>query len=214
MAIEITKANDVQITNTKLRNYTEQIFKQGLSIKKSFAKIATILVKIEDSKCYEADGYESVQDYALKVLGWKSANTYAMLKVGRDYLDPKTAESVLPHETGNDYSTSQLQALLPLKSVDTAKDLAGNGEISPDMTVKEIKNVVKTFKAGTTKSEGEDTNKETSENNDDKDAIEIPAWSILYSFEIMQDAKNGNITFMLDGEETSKNSIIDILKKF
>lgn len=213
MAIEITKANDVQITNTKLRNYTEQIFKQGLSIKKSFAKIATILVKIEDSKCYEADGYESVQDYALKVLGWKSANTYAMLKVGRDYLDPKTAESVLPHETGNDYSTSQLQALLPLKSVDTAKDLAGNGEISPDMTVKEIKNVVKTFKAGTAKSEGEDTNKETPENNDDKDTIEISAWSILHSFEIMQDA-NGNITFMLDGEETSKNNIIDILKKF
>lgn len=213
MAVEIIKSNEVQISNTKLRNYTEQIFKQGLNIKKAFAKVATILVKIDDSKCFEADGFESVQDYALQVFGWKQATTYAMLRIGREYIDGKTLESVLPHETGNDYSNSQLQALLPLKSVETAKALAEKEIINPEMTVKEIKKIVKDYKAGNSKSTSENEDTEITENNDDKDTIEISAWSILHSFEIMQDA-NGNITFMLDGEETSKNNIIDIINKF
>lgn len=212
MAVEIIKSNEVQISNTKLRNYTEQIFKQGLNIKKAFAKVATILVKIDDSKCFESDGFESVQDYALQVFGWKQATTYAMLRIGREYIDGKTLESVLPHETGNDYSNSQLQALLPLKSVETAKALAEKEIINPEMTVKEIKKIVKDYKADNFKSTSENEDTEITENND-KDTIEIPAWSILHSFEIMQDA-NGNITFMLDGEETSKNNIIDIINKF
>lgn len=214
MAVEIIKSNDVQITNTKLRNFTEQIFKQGLNIRKAFAKVATILVKIDDSKCFEQDGFESVQDYALQVFGWKQATTYAMLRIGREYIDGKTLESVLPHEVGNDYSNSQLQALLPLKSVDTAKALAEKNVINPEMTVKEIKKVVKDYKGGNSSDESEAENKEVEEfANSESETVEANAWSILHSFEIMQDA-DGNITFMYDGTEVKKEAILEVLEKF
>ena len=214
MAVEIIKSNEVQITNTKLRNFTEQIFKQGLNIKKAFAKVATILVKIDDAKCYEQDGFESVQDYALQVFGWKQATTYAMLRIGREYIDGKTLESVLPHSEGNDYSNSQLQALLPLKSVETAKALAEQDIINPEMTVKEIKKVVKDYKNGNSNSESENEDSEIEENsNGESEAIEANAWSIIHSFEIMKDSDD-NITFMFDGEETTKEEIIKILENF
>lgn len=214
MAVEIIKSNEVQISNTKLRNYTEQIFKQGLNIKKAFAKVATILVKIDDSKCFEADGFESVQDYALQVFGWKQATTYAMLRIGREYIDGKTLESVLPHETGNDYSNSQLQALLPLKSVETAKALAEKEIINPEMTVKEIKKIVKDYKAGNSKSTGENEDTEIAENTDgNSDTIEAVAWTMIHSVEILQ-MSDGNITFMLDGEEVEKGDILLMLDEF
>lgn len=214
MAVEIIKTNEVQITNTKLRNFTEQIFKQGLNIKKAFAKVATILVKIDDSKCFEQDGFESVQDYALQVFGWKQATTYAMLRIGREYIDGKTLESVLPHEAGNDYSNSQLQALLPLKSVDTAKALAEKNVINPEMTVKEIKKVVRDYKGGNSSSESENENTQAEEStNGESETIKTNAWSILHSFEIMQDAE-GNITFMYDGTEVEKSAILEVLEKF
>ena len=213
MAVEIIKSNEIQLTNSKLKAFTEQIFKQGLNIKKAFAKVATILVKIDDSKCYEQDGFESVQDYALQVFGWKKATTYAMLRIGREYIDGKTLESVLPHEIGNDYSNSQLQALLPLKSVETAKKLAEKDIINPEMTVKEIKKVVKDYK-GCDKSESDRV--EGSENsanesvNEENEAVEARAWEIVHTIEMMKDA-DGNIFFMFDGAETTKEAIIEAL---
>ena len=217
MSVEIIKNNEeIQLTNTKLRNYTEQIYKQGLNIKKAFARVATILVKIDDSKCYEQDGFESVHDYALQVVGWKHATTSAMLRIGREYIDGKTLESVLPHVAGNDYSNSQLQALLPLKSVDTAKTLAEREIISPEMTVKEIKKIVKDYKAGSNVSEGEATNTEIGEDSDDnanEDVIDAKGWSIKHSFEIME-SNDGSISFMLDGEESTKEELIKIIESF
>ena len=203
-----TKIAETPITNIKLRKFTEQIFKQGLSIKKSFARIAVILVKIDECKCYEQDGFESVQDYAEKVLGWKKANTYAMLRVGRDYIDGKTYESVLPHGE-NDYSTSQLQALLPLKSVETAQQLAEENTINPDMTVKEIKEVVKRVT-------GKIVNDEKTVNDSEEiesEPVEANTSTLLHTFQVMQDS-NGVIFFMYDGTEVEKDAILSVLDNF
>lgn len=210
MTNEMMKVNEVEITNTKLRNFTEQIHKQGQNIQKSFAKVAAILTKIDDSKCYEQDGFESVHDYTNKVFGWKKANSYAMLKVGREYIDGKTLESVLPHETGNDYSTSQLQALLPLKSVDTVKELAEREEISPAMSVREIKEVVKAYK---NKDEIVDVEGEESETADTPETLEAVAYTVINSIELVSDADGKNY-ILCDGEKVSKELIIDLISTF
>lgn len=204
----ITKFDETTISNRKLQNYTKQIFNQGLSIKKSFAKIAVILVKIDESKCYEQDGFESVQDYANKVLGWKQANTYAMLKVGREYLDSKTYESVLPHgET--DYSTSQLQALLPLKSVDKAKELAEHKEISPDMTVKAIKDVVKQYtgKSSNVESESEDTQESE---NEASEIVDVDFYKVDHEVKLATD-KDGNKVVLFDDVVCTLESVIEAI---
>lgn len=211
MAVDIIKANEVTITNRKLQNFTEQIYKQGLNIKKAFAKVAVILVKIDDCKCYEQDGFESVQDYALKVFGWKAATTYNMLRIGREYIDGKTLESVLPHEEGNDYSNSQLQALLPLKSVDTAKTLAEKDIISPDMTVKEIKDVVKNYKADNTKSSGKSEDTKDEENDSaESEMIEAPAWSTEHIIEVIKYA-DGTKAFLFDDVEIAREDLINMI---
>ena len=214
MTVEIIKNGEVQISNNKLRNFTEQIFKQGLNVKKAFAKVANILVKIDETKCYEQDGFESVQDYALQVFGWKQATTYAMLRIGRDYIDGKTLESVLPHEAENDYSNSQLQALLPLKSVDTAKALAERHIISPEMTVKEIKKVVKDYKGGNSKDEGETEGSKIEESsNGESESVKVNSWTILHTFDVMQDTE-GKVIFICDSEELEKTALIEMLEKF
>lgn len=208
MTTEIIKNYENTIQNTKLRNFTEQIYKQGLNIKKSFARVAAILVKIDESKCYEQDGFTSVQDYAEKVLGWKQANTYAMLKVGRDYIDGKTYESVLPHADGNDYSTSQLQALLPLKSVDVAKELAESETITPNMTVKQIKDVVKAYNH---KDDTEANTEEVSEDSESKEIIDVTPFTVLHTIQIVKDA-DGVTFFMVDGEEQRyADAVADLL---
>lgn len=207
----ITKFDETTITNKKLQGFTKQIFAQGLSIKKSFAKIAVILVKIDESKCYEQDGFESVQDYANKVLGWKQANTYAMLKVGREYLDSKTFESVLPHgET--DYSTSQLQALLPLKSVDKAKELAEREEIAPEMTVKAIKDVVKQYTGKAANGEGE--KEDTQESKDEaSEIVDVDYYKVDHEIKLAID-KDGNKVILFDDVVCTTESVIEAIENW
>lgn len=159
---------NTEFKNTKLRNYTNQIYKQGLSIKKSYARIASILAKIDTSKCYEMDGFESIHDYSKKVLGINKSTSYAFLKIGYEYIDSKSFESVLKHDEGNDFSMSQLQAVLPLKSVDVAKELAEHNEINPNMSVKEIKEVVKNYK-------NEGTETEEKEEQEKQEIIDVEA---------------------------------------
>ena len=202
--------NNMVITNTKLRKYTEQIYKQGVNIKKSFARVAVILARIEDSKCYEQDGFESVHDYAFQIFGWKKANSYAMLKVGREYIDGKTYESILPHETGNDYSTSQLQALLPLKSVELAKRLAEKEEINPSMTVAQIKAVVKEYKD----SQSDVTDSESNDSvNESDDVVEVNGYITLNEIKLVE-TKDGKRLIMCDDVVVTRESIISLIDKF
>ncbi len=188
-------SNELQITNyefknKKLQSYTNNIFKQGLSIKKSYARIAVTLAKIELSKCYVMDGFESVHDYSRQVLGINKSTSYAFLKIGNEFIDQKSLESVLAHDENNDFSISQLQALLPLKSVDTAKELAEARTINPDMSVKEIKEVVKNVISPS--EEKESTNSDISDGGiievtDD----EIQNFTVESILELATD-KNGN----------------------
>lgn len=145
MTTEITNTAR-EFKNKKLRDYTNQIYKAGGTIKKAYARISVILNKIDLSQCYQLDGFDNVHDYSREVLGLNQSTSYALLAIGRSYIDAKTFESVLKHDDGNDFSTSQLQALLPLKSIEKAQELAENGDITPDMTVKEIKELVKSLK--------------------------------------------------------------------
>lgn len=207
MTTEIIRNEEIAISNTKLRKFTEDIFKQGLNIKKSLARVAVILVKIDESKCYEQDGFESVQDYAARVLGWKQASTYAMLRVGRDYLDGKTYESVLPHGD-TDYSTSQLQALLPLKSVEKAKELAEENIINPDMTVKAIKDVVKNYTGKNVNVETQEDDTEEKENG----VIETPAYEVVVRVEVIRKS-DGTTAILLNDSEVVFETAIDAIYK-
>ncbi len=196
MAIELVNMNEVTFKNSKLQRFTEQIFKQGLNIKKSFARIAVTLAQIEDSKCYEMDGFESTADYAEKILGIKYVQTRALIRVGREFIDSKSLESVLPHDENKDYTTTQLQALLPLGTVSYAQELAEDEKINPYMTVKEIKEVVKNELHPHKESEESD---ESEENATSNDVADVDAYKLEFSIEFGTD-KNGNAVCLCGDE--------------
>lgn len=204
----IIKPYTCEITNTKLRRYTEQIFRQGLNIKKAYAQISVILAKIDTAKCYEADGFESVHDYSKQVLGLNQSTSYALLKIGYEYIDSKSLESVLKHEQGNDYSTSQLQALLPLKSVDKAKELAEKDIINPDMSVKDIKGIVKDIVKP--KSESEVIDAESVSEYSENEQVQTKSYQLEFSIEFgcMEDGTHMAICGVNDDDIVSYEECI------
>lgn len=205
-------SNELQITNRefkskKLQQLTNSIYKQGLSIKKSYARIAIALSKIDESKCYEIDGFESVHDYAKQVLGINKSTSYAFLKIGYEYVDSKSLESVLKHDEGNDYSISQLQAILPLKSVDTAKELAESNYINPDMSVKEIKEAVDNYINPKERDEEGEENEQI-----EVEAVEESSIEVLDTIAICKDS-DGHIVYMINDEIATLKEVEQIISE-
>lgn len=154
MSAEIQVMATPSIQNKQLKKFTNQIFKMGMNIRNNMLGIAYTLAQIDESGCFFDDGFESVHEYAEKVCGIKRAQSYAMVKAGRNYIAPVTGSnafkvaSVLSHEPTKDYSLSQIQALLPLNDVELAKSWSYDGVIDSEMTVQEIKQLVKAYRKG------------------------------------------------------------------
>lgn len=208
--MEIIKVNRTTLNeivhDEQLKAYTEMLAGELVSMHHYMLRASVILAAIADSGCYKADGFETVHDYTRAVLNLKRAQSYALLKVGREYVNTETFQSLLPHEEGNDYSASQLQALLPLKSVDTATELAEEGVINPDMTVTEIKAAVKAYrdslKGGDSDepadSEGSGEILDESESSDGDTPVR--RWICTHEVRIGYYEDNGDAVAYLDGE--------------
>lgn len=166
---ELVKEN-VEISNKDLKGYTTKIKKCGENIRKNYIKIAHLLNKVDSTECYLDDGFVDTQDYASKVLGIQKTTCYNLLKIAKDYINEDGTRTVLTTE-GQDFWCSQVQALLPL-GVDEAKTLCEAGEITPDMSVRQIKKIVAANR--TVESEDEDEDEVTGEVVNESDEEIIP----------------------------------------
>lgn len=142
-AIDLSMFNSIQ--NEELRSKTSEIAIQGLNARKAALHIAALVAEVKANKdlwCAEFDGTTSTDkfvSYGAKYLGVKKAQLFAMAKVGENLIaDDK--KSIIAHENDIDYTITQLQKLVSLDT-ETVKALDKSGEISPDMTAKEIANV-------------------------------------------------------------------------
>lgn len=138
---ELTTITTQKLTNKELKDYTKKLKNCGDNIRKNYIKISFLLNEIESTECYLDDGFEDTIDYASKVLNIQKTTTYNLLKIGKEFIAENGERTVLT-DKGNDYGVSQLQALLPL-GVDKAKELHNNEVISPEMSVRQIKGIVK-----------------------------------------------------------------------
>ena len=198
------------IKSDMLREYTMMLARELQNMHTYMLRASVVLVAIEDSKCYEEDGFESIHHYTNEVLGIKKAQSYAILKVGREFVDSSNMESVLPHPAGNDYTMTQLQALLPLKSVDTAKELANNNIINPDMTVSQIKNAIADYKPNSKKSNNDVDNTssdtdttEVNEGGDIKNEPSVRTFKIEHTIKIGHYEDTGEPIAIVDGDTVS-----------
>lgn len=133
-------------TNKALNVATKKIATITTKVGKSLYEIAHILNGIETKKLFEEDGFKNTADYAIQTFGYKKSMAYNLIKIGKEYTSPETLESNLPHEE-KDFSTSQIVEVLPLKDREKVVELVEQGEITPDMSCREIKKVVKSLTA-------------------------------------------------------------------
>lgn len=138
---------NVTIKNGALQKETQRIIDALNDAKNSLYIVAFTLNKINTGKLYEADGFADIYDYGNTVFGYKRAMVNNMIRVGANYLtsDGHGVKSLMAH-SDTDYSVSQMQELLTIP-VDDAKQLDEAGKINPDMTTKEIRDVVSAYRA-------------------------------------------------------------------
>ena len=221
MENEISVKEMPEIQNKELKKYTNRIQRLGMNIRSNMLAIAYTIAQIDASGCYADDGFESVHEYTAAVYGIKKAQSYAMLSVGRDYLTQVNSknfavETILDHTSGKDYSLSQVQALLPLKDANKAVDLSVKGVISSDMTVKQIKDIVKEIR-GVGKSEGGEGIEDPGVGDTLTKATEETTYTIEHEVKLGH-YMNGTIYISVDGKEYDNevvfNDIIDLLTRF
>jgi hypothetical protein len=107
-------------------------------------------------------------------------------------------------EKGNDYGVSQLQILLPL-GVEKAKELHDDEVISPDMSVRQLKEIIKA-----------ETKGETEPEDDDDDAIDTTGEEtneehirIIADIQILEDG-----TTLVNGDDGDDlNELYDAIKE-
>lgn len=167
--MELTTRNTNIITfafaNKHLNSQTKKIAAIGQRTKESQYQLAAILADIAATECYIEDGFESVQDYAEQIFGFRKSATYAYMKLGENYVNDTGKGSIFATENGDftAYALTRCMALPHEVMVQAIQD----GILTPDMSSRDIDKKVKeiklTLKATESKETDESESKETDE---------------------------------------------------
>ena len=150
MEFLVTTTNAVSFGNKELQNATNSVLKLGDEIKKNWFAIAYIVAHVDEIECYKDDGFNNVHEWVEKAFGIKKTASYSLLKIGREYTREivNSSGNVVGYGTNlitegsDDFSKTQVEKMLPAGH-ELAVELVNGGEITPDMSAKEISRVVK-----------------------------------------------------------------------
>ena len=138
------------LKNKKLASHTKAIEKLMTATKRNMFEISARLLVIRNENLFEDDGFKDVFDYANQLFGYKKNMVYKLTTAAEKFIEQspqgKGYVSILTHEN-EDYTVSQLIELNAIEP-DTAVKLDELEVISPQMTTKEIREVVKAYKKG------------------------------------------------------------------
>jgi hypothetical protein len=106
-------------------------------IEKSFIKIAVSLHWVRVSNAFMVFGYDNIADYAVNELGIKKSLCYNLIGIAERFGIRDDSDNVISiYDKYKDYSVSKLSAMVSLTDAELDK-------VNPDMTVKDIKKLVK-----------------------------------------------------------------------
>lgn len=97
--------------------------------------IAKRLAEIDGKQIFKEDGFANCAEYAQKTFGYGKTMAYALINAG------KKASLIESLPNGDEYSVGQVMEMP--KDDKELVAMAESGEIGPDMTAKEIREVVK-----------------------------------------------------------------------
>ena len=168
MEFLVTTTNAVSFDNKELQKATNAVLKLGDAIKKNWFAIAHIVAHVDETECYKDDGFNNVHEWVGKAFGIKKSASYSLLTIGREYTREivNSSGKVVGYGTNlitdgsDDFSKTQVEKMLPAGH-ELAVELVNGGEITPDMSAKEISRVVKShIKPDTEESETDCTESE------------------------------------------------------
>lgn len=150
MEFLVTSSNAVSFSNKELQKATNTVLKLGDAIKKNWFAIAHIVAHVDATECYKDDGFDTVHEWVEKTFGIKKTASYSLLTIGKEYTREivNASGKVVGYGTNlisdgeDDFSKTQVEKMLPAGH-ELAVELVNGGEITPDMTAKEISTVVK-----------------------------------------------------------------------
>lgn len=136
---------EISFNNKQLNTATRNIYGYVFGMEKNKFKMAAEMSRILENNLF-VDDFENFETYAGKVFNLKKAMAYNYAAIGKDWVARNekgnlTGESILPHDAV-DYQITKIIALMKV-GVEQATEWANNGTITPFMSVKEIKDVVK-----------------------------------------------------------------------
>jgi hypothetical protein len=214
MANELTikVSNDLNMANPRLTKITLDIIANIRDIQNHGLTVALLLAEVKDGELWK-DTFSSYQEYAQTCFGIKKAQAYKLAAVGHNLVSD--ADSGYAHSiicTGaEDYSTTQLIELLPLKSTETAKQLHDDGRINPHMSTREIKAVVDEVKPTREKAENGEGN---DEGEDTENAhIEVKpenVFTLKHTITIDENVE-GIAALFIDGEQATKKAVLELI---
>lgn len=150
MEFLVTTTNAVSFDNKELQKATNAVLKLGDAIKKNWFAIAHIVAYVDETECYKDDGFNNVHEWVEKAFGIKKTASYSLLTIGREYTREivNSSGKVVGYGTNlitdgsDDFSKTQVEKMLPAGH-ELAVELVNGGEITPDMSAKEISRIVK-----------------------------------------------------------------------
>lgn len=149
----IVKNMEIGFHNKMLKEATVRMFKVGETVRKCSLTASVIIASVDASECFKDDGFSSVHEWTEKTFGFKKSQSYALLKIGQEYITEVRSKSgsvigyrtnLLPEDSVLDFNTTQIQRMLP-GGHELAVQLVESGEITPEMSAKKIADVVKAY---------------------------------------------------------------------
>ena len=150
MEFLVTTTNEVTFRNNELQKATNTVLKLGDMMKKNWFAIAHIVAHVDATECYKDDGFNTVHEWVEKTFGIKKTASYSLLTIGKEYTREivNASGKVVGYGTNlitdgsDDFSKTQVEKMLSAGH-ELAVELVNGGEITPDMSAKEISRVVK-----------------------------------------------------------------------
>ena len=156
------------------------VLELGDTMKKNWFAIAHIVAHVDAMECYKDDGFNTVHEWVEKTFGIKKTASYSLLTIGREYTREivNASGKVVGYGTNlitdgsDDFSKTQVEKMLP-GGHELAVELVNGGEITTDMSAKEISRVVKSH----TNPEPEETDDmELNETETEPEPLLVSVW--------------------------------------
>lgn len=202
-SIVLNGTNGNGLKNKKLASHTKAIEKLMTATKRNMFEISARLLVIRNENLFEDDGFKDVFDYAEQLFGYKKNMVYKLTTAAEKFIEQspqgKGYVSIITHEN-EDYTVSQLIELNAIEP-DTAVKLDELEVISPSMTTKEIREVVKAYKKGEIDENGnfKEVEETEAEPEPEKETVDETAALIIKTAE--------NIAKILEDERIIKDTM-------